>query len=78
MSLADVVNWSCKHCPKMTANLHGYVISCLMDTTDVFIVGAMLFFDNFIQEFHTRNSFSNLKQHYSAALRLGALLSSPT
>src|SRR6218665_3488426 len=29
-------------------------------------------------EYSPRNSFSNLKQHYSAALRLGALLSSPT
>src|SRR6218665_3949680 len=29
-------------------------------------------------EYSPRNSFSNLKQHYSAALGLGALLSSPT
>src|SRR6218665_884086 len=29
-------------------------------------------------EYSPRNSFSNLKQHYSAALWLGALLSSPT
>jgi len=30
------------------------------------------------QEYSPRNSFSNLKQHYSTALGLGALLSSPT
>ena len=30
------------------------------------------------QEYSPRNSFSNLKQHYSAVLGLGALLSSPT
>src|SRR6218665_3518750 len=29
-------------------------------------------------EYSPRNSFSTLKQHYSAALGLGALLSSPT
>src|SRR6218665_1444710 len=29
-------------------------------------------------EYSPRNSFSNLKQHYSTALGLGALLSSPT
>src|SRR6218665_2293118 len=29
-------------------------------------------------EYSPRNSFSNLKQHYSATLGLGALLSSPT
>jgi len=29
-------------------------------------------------EYSPRNSFSNLKQHYSAALGFGALLSSPT
>ena len=29
-------------------------------------------------EYSPRNSFSNLKQHYSAALGLEALLSSPT
>src|SRR6218665_134127 len=29
-------------------------------------------------EYSPRNSFSNLKQHYSAALGLGALLRSPT
>src|SRR6218665_651429 len=29
-------------------------------------------------EYSPRNFFSNLKQHYSAALGLGALLSSPT
>ena len=29
-------------------------------------------------EYSPRNSISNLKQHYSAALGLGALLSSPT
>ena len=29
-------------------------------------------------EYSTRNSFRNLKQHYSVALGLGALLSSPT
>jgi len=28
-------------------------------------------------EYSARNSFSNLKQHYSAALGFGALLSSP-
>src|SRR6218665_4137166 len=31
-----------------------------------------------VTEYSPRNSFSNLKQHYSAALGLGALLSSPT
>src|SRR6218665_2612660 len=30
------------------------------------------------QEYSPRNSFSNLKQHYSAALGFGALLSSST
>ena len=33
---------------------------------------------SWFQEYSPRNSFSNLKQHYSAALGLGALLSSPT
>jgi len=34
--------------------------------------------DRWMMEYSPRNFFSNLKQHYSATLGFGALLSSPT
>lgn len=37
VSMSEVDSWSHRMCPKMTGNLHGYVLACLMDTTSTWV-----------------------------------------
>ena len=63
--------WTYKRCSgfsRLYTNLQNYKI-CRTFMRHIYI---------YFQEYSPRNSFSDLKQHYSAVLGLGALLSSPT